>query len=153
MVAARSFHLNFLLQDTKQTISPIQSRKYNAAHGFRIRELEKHVLKCRIYIVAVVNAQINFMRQKNENNDIKQSTIKLSVLLLVNHCKTQPVDRLMSYDEIKDIVQFDPRQTREGRAIMRRALRDLLKDGFVFLVKRGYGIYRAEGIQYRIGGS
>ena len=93
------------------------------------------------------------MRQKNENNDIKQSTIKLSVLLLVNHCKTQPVDRLMSYDEIKDIVQFDPRQTREGRAIMRRALRDLLKDGFVFLVKRGYGIYRAEGIQYRIGGS
>jgi hypothetical protein len=47
----------------------------------------------------------------------------------------------VSYDEIKDIVQFDPRQTREGRAIMRRALRDLLKDGFVFLVKRGYGIY------------
>src|SRR5260221_12089794 len=48
-----------------RTISPIQSRKYNAAHGFRIRELEKHVLKCRIYIVAVLNAQIKFMRQKN----------------------------------------------------------------------------------------
>ena len=89
----------------------------------------------------------------NENNEVKQSAIELSVLLLVNHCRTQPVGRLVSYDEIKHIAQLDPRQTREGRAIMRRALRDLLKDGFVFLVKRGYGIYRAEGIQYRIGGS
>jgi hypothetical protein len=94
--------------------------------------------------------RINFMRQKNENNDVKQSTIKLSVLLVVNHCKTQPVDRLVSYDEIKRIVLVDPRQTREGRAIMRRVLKDLLKDGFVFLVNRGYGIYLAKGIDYRI---
>jgi hypothetical protein len=64
--------------------------------------------------------------------------------------KPQPVGRLVSYDEIKHIVQLDPRQTREGRAIMRRALKDLLKDGFVFLVKRGYGIYLAKGIHYRI---
>ncbi len=33
---------------------------------------------------------------------------------------------------------------------MRRALKDLLRDGFVFLVKRGYGIYLAKGIDYRI---
>ena|ERR1700730_12226492 len=94
--------------------------------------------------------EIKFMRQKNENIDVKQSTIRLSVLLLVNHCKTQPIDRLVSYDEIKRIVQVDPCQTREGRAIMRRALKDLLNDGFVFLVKRGYGIYLAKGIDYRI---
>jgi hypothetical protein len=94
--------------------------------------------------------EIKFMRRKNENIDVKQSTIKLSVLLLINHCKTQPVDRLVSYDEIKRIVQVDPRQTREGRAIMRRALKDLLNDGFVFLVKRGYGIYLAKGVHYRI---
>ncbi len=86
----------------------------------------------------------------NENNEVKQSAIKLSVLLLVSHCKTQAVGRLVSYDEIKHIVQLDPRQTREGRAIMRRALKDLLRDGFVFLVKRGYGIYLAKGIDYRI---
>jgi hypothetical protein len=85
-----------------------------------------------------------------KKNEVKQPAITLAALLLVNHCKTQPVDRLVSYDEIKDIVQFDPRQTREGRAIMRRALRDLLKDGFVFLVRRGYGIYLAKGIHYRI---
>ena len=97
--------------------------------------------------------RINFMLQKNENNDVKQPTIKLSVLLLVNHCKTQPVDRLVKYDEIKDIIYFDPLETKEGRAIMRQALKDLLKDGFVFLVKRGYGIYLAKGIQYRISGS
>jgi len=36
---------------------------------------------------------------------------------------------------------------------MRLALRDLLNDGFVFLVKRGYGIYRSKGILYRIGGA
>jgi hypothetical protein len=94
--------------------------------------------------------QINLMRQENENNDVKQSTLKLSVSLLVNHCKRQPVDRLVSYDEIKHIVQVDPRKTREGRAIMRRALKDLLKDGLVFLVKRGSGIYLAKGIDYRI---
>jgi hypothetical protein len=94
--------------------------------------------------------EIKFMRQKNENTDVKQSTIELSVLLLVTHCKTQPVDRLVCYDEIKRIVQVDPRQTREGRAIMRRALKDLLNDGFVFLVKRGYGIYLAKGIHYPI---
>jgi hypothetical protein len=46
-----------------------------------------------------------------KKNEVNQSTIKLAVLLLVNHCKTQPVDRLVSYDEIKDIVYFDPRQT------------------------------------------
>jgi hypothetical protein len=92
-----------------------------------------------------INAQINFMSEKNKKNDVKESAI-----ILVNHCKTQPVDRLVSYDEIKHIVQFDPRQTREGRAIMRWALKDLLKEGFVFLVKRGYGIYLAKGIHYRI---
>ena len=90
------------------------------------------------------------MNENNENNEVKQSAIKLSVLLLVNHCRTQPVGRLVSYDEIKHIVQLDPRQTREGRAIMRRALKDLLKDGFVFIVKRSYGIYLAKGIHYRI---
>ena len=89
------------------------------------------------------------MNENNENNEVKQSAIKQSVLLLVNHCKTQPVGRVVSYDEIRHIVQLDPRQTREGRAIMRRALKDLLKDGFVFLVKRGYGIYLAKGIRYR----
>jgi hypothetical protein len=83
------------------------------------------------------------MREKNENNDAKQSTIKLSVSLIVNHCKTQPAGKLVSYDEIKHIVRFDPRHTREGRAIMRRAIKDLLNDGFVFLVKSGNGIYRS----------
>jgi hypothetical protein len=78
------------------------------------------------------------------DNQVKPSTIKLAVLLLVNHCKTQPIGQLVSYDEIKDIIYFDPRKSREGRAIMRRALRDLLKDGFVFFVKRGHGIYRSE---------
>jgi hypothetical protein len=82
--------------------------------------------------------------------EVKQSAIELAASLLVNHCRTQPVDRLVSYDEIKHIVQFDPRQTRQGRAIMRRALRNLLKDGFVFLVKRGHGIYLAKGMHYRI---
>jgi hypothetical protein len=95
---------------------------------------------------------MNFMRQENENNDVSQQTRELSISLLVNHCKSQPVDRLVSYDEIKHIVQVDPRQTREGRAIMRRALNHLLKDGLVFLVKRGYGIYLAKGIDYRISG-
>jgi hypothetical protein len=90
------------------------------------------------------------MNENNENNEVKQSAIKQSVLLLVNHCKTQPVGRVVSYDEIRHIVELDPLQTREGRAIMRQALKDLLKDGFVFLVKRGYGIYLAKGIHYRI---
>ena len=94
--------------------------------------------------------QITFMNENNENSEVKQSAIKQSVLLLVNHCKTQPVGRVVSYDEVRHIVQLDPLQTREGRAIMRRALKDLLKDGFVFLVKRGYGIYLAKGIHYRI---
>jgi hypothetical protein len=90
------------------------------------------------------------MNENNENNEVKQSAIKQSILLLVNHCKTQPVGRVVSYDEIRHIVELDPLQTREGRAIMRQALKDLLKDGFVFLVKRGYGIYLAKGIHYRI---
>ena len=90
------------------------------------------------------------MRQENENNDVGQPTIELLVSLLVNHCKTQPVDRLVSYDEIEHIVQVDPLQTRDGRAIMRQALKDLLKDGLVFLVKRGHGIYLDKGIQCRI---
>jgi hypothetical protein len=85
-----------------------------------------------------------------KKNDVKHSTLRLAVLLLVNHCKTQPVDRLVSYAEIKEIVQFHPRQTREGRAIMRRAIKDLLEDGFVFLVKRGYGIYLSEGANREI---
>jgi hypothetical protein len=54
---------------------------------------------------------------------------------------------MVSYDAIKRLIQFDLRQTREGRAIMRQALRDLLKDGFVFLVKRGFGIYLAKRIR------
>jgi hypothetical protein len=33
---------------------------------------------------------------------------------------------------------------------MRQALRDLLKDGFVFLVERGLGIYLAKRIRYHI---
>jgi hypothetical protein len=33
---------------------------------------------------------------------------------------------------------------------MRQALRDLLKDGFVFLVERGFGIYLAKRIRYHI---
>jgi hypothetical protein len=33
---------------------------------------------------------------------------------------------------------------------MRQTLKDLLKEGFVFLVKRGYGIYLAKGTHYRI---
>jgi hypothetical protein len=74
---------------------------------------------------------MDFMSEIMKKNEVKQSTIKLAALLLVNHCKTEPVPQLVSYDEIKHIVQFDPRQTREGRAVMRRALRDLLKDGFV----------------------
>jgi hypothetical protein len=93
------------------------------------------------------------MREKNENNAVKQSAIKLSVLLLLNYCKIQPVDKLVSYDEIRHIVLFDPRQSREGRAIMRRAIKHLLNDGFVFLVKRGNGIYRSEGTPHRISGS
>jgi hypothetical protein len=88
-----------------------------------------------------------------KKNEVKWSPIERAALLLVNHCKRQPVDRLVSHDEIRHIVQFDPCQTRVGRAIMRRALRVLLKDGFVFLVKRGYGIYRSEGIHYRMGGA
>jgi hypothetical protein len=82
--------------------------------------------------------------------EVKKSAMKLVVLLLVNHCKIQPVNRLVSYDAIKRLIQFDPRQTREGRAIMRQALRDLLKDGFVFLVQRGLGIYLAKRIRYHI---
>ena len=82
--------------------------------------------------------------------EVEKSAIKLVALLLVNYCKIQPVDRLASYDEIKHVIQFDPRQTREGRAIMRQALRDLLKDGFVFLAKRGFGIYLAKRIRYHI---
>jgi len=58
-----------------------------------------------------------------KENEVKQSAIKLAALLLVNHFKTQPVGRLVSYDEIKHIVEFDPSGTREGRAIVRRALR------------------------------
>jgi hypothetical protein len=88
-----------------------------------------------------------------KKHKIQRSLIELAALLLVKHCKTQPVGRLISHDEIMHIVQFDPSETRKGRAIMRRALRDLLKDGFVFLVKRGYGIYLAKGIHYHIAGA
>jgi hypothetical protein len=82
--------------------------------------------------------------------EVKKSAIKRVVLLLVNHCKIQPVYRLVSYVAIKHLTQFDPRETRAGRAIMRQALKDLLKDGFVFLAKRGYGIYLAKRIRYHI---
>ena len=80
----------------------------------------------------------------------KKSVIKLVALLLVNYCKIQPVDRLVSHDEIEHIIKLDPRQTREGRALMRQALRDLLKDGFVFLAKHGFGIYLAKRIRYHV---
>jgi hypothetical protein len=43
--------------------------------------------------------------------EVEKSAIKLVALLLVNYCKIQPVDRLASYDEIKHVIQFDPRQT------------------------------------------
>ena len=89
----------------------------------------------------------------SENDETEQPAIKLLTLLLVNYCKRQPFGRLMSYAYIEGIIQVHPRNTKEGRAIMRQALKDLLKDGFVFLVKRGYGIYLAKGIQYRISGS
>jgi hypothetical protein len=97
-----------------------------------------------------VNAQTTFMITIRKKAEVKKSAMKLVVLLLVNHCKIQPVNRLVSYDAIKRLIQFDPRQTREGRAIMRQALRDLLKDGFVFLVQRGLGIYLAKRIRYHI---
>jgi hypothetical protein len=91
-----------------------------------------------------------FMSTIKRKAGVKKSAIKLVVLLLVNYCKIQPVNRLVSHDEIKHIIKLDPRQTREGRAIMRQALRDLLKDGFVFLAKRGFGIYLAKRIRYHI---
>jgi hypothetical protein len=95
--------------------------------------------------------RINHLKaHMSQNSRVNQSAIKLVALLLVNHCKIQPVYQLVSYDEIKHIIQFDPHETREGRAIVRQALRDLLKDGFVFLVKRGYGIYLAKRIRYHI---
>jgi hypothetical protein len=92
----------------------------------------------------------NFMSTIMKKARLKTSAINLLVLLLVNHCKIQPVYRLVSYDAIKDLIRFDPRQTKEGRAIMRQALRDLLRDGFVFLAKRGFGIYLAKRIRYHI---
>jgi hypothetical protein len=76
--------------------------------------------------------------------------MKQVALLLVNYCKIQPVYRLVRYDEIKHIIQFDPLQTREGRAIMRQALRDLLTDGFVFIPQRGHGIHLVKRIRYYI---
>jgi hypothetical protein len=115
----------------------------------RIRDLEKHVLRlgsCR----DDRNLQTSLMVTIRKKAKVNKSPIKLVVFLLVNHCKIQPVYQLVSYDAIKRLIQFDARQTREGRAIMRQALRDLLKDGFVFLVKRGFGIYLAKRIRYHI---
>ena len=112
----------------------------------RIRELEKHVLRlgsCR----DDRNLQTSFMVTIKKKAKVNKSPIKLVVFLLVNHCKIQPVYQMVSYDAIERLIQFDLRQTREGRAIMRQALRDLLKDGFVFLVKRGFGIYLAKRIR------
>jgi hypothetical protein len=73
----------------------------------------------------------------------EQSTKELWTLLLVNYCNTQPVDKVISYDQIQGIIQFHPLKTREGRAIMRCALRDLAEYGFFFLVESGQGIYLA----------
>jgi hypothetical protein len=70
-----------------------------------------------------------------------QSTKELWTLLLVNYCKRQPVGRLVSYNYIEGVIQVHPLKTREGRAIMRCALRILVEDGFVFLVESGHGIY------------
>ena len=74
---------------------------------------------------------------------IKQYPKELWTLLLVNYCKTQPIEKVISYDQIQGIIQFHPLKTREGRAIMRCALSDLVGDGFVFLVESGQGIYLA----------
>jgi hypothetical protein len=73
----------------------------------------------------------------------KRSTTELRTLLLVNYCKTQPIGKVISYDQIQGVIQFHPLKTREGRAIMRCALRDLVGDGFVFLVECRQGIYLA----------
>jgi hypothetical protein len=53
------------------------------------------------------------------------------------------MDKVISYDHMQGIIQFHPHKTREGRAIMRCALRVLLNDGFVFLVESRQGIYLA----------
>jgi hypothetical protein len=92
----------------------------------RIRELEKRVLRlgsCR----DDRNLQTSFMVTIKKKAKVNKSPIKLVVFLLVNHCKIQPVYQMVSYDAIKRLIQFDLRQTREGRAIMRQALRDLPK--------------------------
>jgi hypothetical protein len=56
----------------------------------------------------------------------------------------------VSYNYIEGIIQFHPLKTRQGRAIMRDALRDLLGDGFIFVVDSGEGIhlsfYRRDGL-------
>jgi hypothetical protein len=77
----------------------------------------------------------------SENDETEQPAIKLLTLLLVNYCKRQPFGRLMSYAYIEGIIQVHPRNTKEGRAIMRRALRDLFMDGYIYQVKPGSGIY------------
>jgi hypothetical protein len=88
MVAARFFHLNFLLQDTKETISHVPSYKYNPAHGFKIREPEKHVLKCRVYVMAVViNAGYKFFYTGSE---IFRSDLSMHWRLFLN-LETQTV--------------------------------------------------------------
>jgi hypothetical protein len=53
------------------------------------------------------------------------------------------MDKVISYDHMQGIIQFHPLKTREGRAIMRCALGDLVGDGFIFLVESRRGIYLA----------
>jgi hypothetical protein len=43
-----------------------RSGKYLAGHAFRIHEPGKPVLKCRLYVVPVVNAQTKFMSENGE---------------------------------------------------------------------------------------
>jgi len=62
--------------------------------------------------------------------------------LLTKYCKRQPVDKVVSFESIKRIIRLDPLQTREGRDVLRVTIKELLEDGYVFLLKPGVRIYR-----------
>jgi hypothetical protein len=63
--------------------------------------------------------------------------------LLTKYCKRQPVDKLVTFEAIKRIIRLDPLATRQGRAVLRVTIKELLEDGYVFLLKPGAGIYRS----------
>jgi hypothetical protein len=77
------------------------------------------------------------------DNEAEESTLALWTLLLVNYCERQPLGRFVSYGYIQGIIGFHPLKTREGRAIMRQAIRSLVAAGFVYLIESGQGIYLA----------